>query len=79
MTDPQWSIEFSLQDNRTKARREIRIESPELVGAFLGAVQGMAAVVGGEARVMIDEAFRGLPPEFRVKRGALDEEGRPGG
>lgn len=65
MTDPQWTVEFSVQDNKTKARHEVRIEAPELVDGFLGAVQGMAAVIGGDAQRKIAEAFGKLSPELR--------------
>jgi hypothetical protein len=67
MPDPQWTVEVTVLDNKTGARRVVQIDAPDLPGAFIGAVQGMAAVVGAEAQREVGKAFGMLPPEFRAK------------
>ncbi len=48
MADPQWTVEFSVYDNRTKARREVRIDALDLADAVAGAISGIQSVLGSE-------------------------------
>lgn len=55
MTDPQWTAEFAVNDNVTGARREVRVDSPELQGAVFGAIRGMGAIFGAELGVAVEK------------------------
>jgi hypothetical protein len=71
MIDPQWTVELSVTNNETGARREIRIDG-DLADALLGTIHGMSAVVGFEASRAINQAYEMLPPEFRTAKRAPD-------
>lgn len=47
-SDPQWTVEFTVLDNKTGARRAVSIEAPELADAVAGAITGIQAVFGSE-------------------------------
>lgn len=63
-SDPQWTVEFSVCNNRTNARREVRIDAPELADAVAGAVAGIQGVFGSELNRIAHEIDRTLQ-DFR--------------
>lgn len=55
--DPQWTVEFSVYDNITKAKRSVFIDAPELPDAVAGAVAGIQAVFGSELKRGIERIW----------------------
>jgi len=52
--DPQWTVEFSVYNNKNASKREVRIDAPELPDAVAGAVAGIQAIFGSEIARAVD-------------------------
>lgn len=60
-SDPRWTVEFSVNDNKFGARREVRVDAAELAEAVGSAVAGMQAVFGQELQRAVRAAGEAFP------------------
>lgn len=60
MSDPEWTAEFTVRNNKTGASREVRIDSPDPATAMAAALRAMGAVFDAEMTAVarqIERAF----------------------